>query len=103
MSADDGARGAWSLRERADGIGVLALDVPGDRLNLLSNRVFGELESAAADAGRRRWKGLLVVSAKPDGPNHERTGVSRPSTTPAIVGWMPVARNPAHTITPGTR
>ena len=41
--------------------------------------------------------------AKPDGPNQERAGVARPSSTPARVGWMPAAYKPIHTAAPGAR
>ena len=43
-----------------------------------------------------------AAARKPCSPNHERTGVSSPRITPAIVGWIPARRNPIHTTTPGT-
>jgi enoyl-CoA hydratase/carnithine racemase len=63
--ADTGT-GSIRLDTRPDGVAVLTLDQPGSRANILTKKLWAELEAALVLlADRHDLKGLVLTSAKP--------------------------------------
>lgn len=57
---------AFQFEERGDGIGLLTLDLPGKKVNTLSQAVLAELATLVARLGDRAdLRGLLLRSGKP--------------------------------------
>ncbi|MEM7199138.1 MAG: 3-hydroxyacyl-CoA dehydrogenase NAD-binding domain-containing protein [Planctomycetota bacterium] len=62
------AAGAVRLERRNDGVGILWLDVPGQRVNTLSPAMFDEFAARLNEVLRDRTvRGIVIASAKPDG------------------------------------
>ena len=58
---------AFTLEVGDDGLGILTFDLPGEKVNMLSRGVFGELSDMLGRMPREpRLRGLLVRSGKPD-------------------------------------
>jgi 3-hydroxyacyl-CoA dehydrogenase/enoyl-CoA hydratase/3-hydroxybutyryl-CoA epimerase len=86
---------AWRLEPHPSGFGVLWLDMPGSKLNVLGTPVFDELAALLERLPHRGLSGLVVASAKPGSfvagaDVHEIWGVSDPED-----GAMKAARGQA--------
>lgn len=59
--------GAWKLEDAGDGIAFLVFDVPGEKLNVLSEAVLRDLERVLEALGRdTTLRGLIVIGGKED-------------------------------------
>jgi enoyl-CoA hydratase/carnithine racemase len=54
-----------NLSVRPDGVGVLTLDQPGSKANVLTRELWQDIDAALDEAARQPLKGLVIASAKP--------------------------------------
>lgn len=54
-----------NLAVRPDGVGVLTLDQPGSKVNVLNRDLLQDIDAALDEAAKQPLKGLVIASAKP--------------------------------------
>lgn len=58
--------GAFQLEVRPDGIGIITIDVPGERVNTLKAEFGGQVEAILQQVAQSNLEGLVIISGKPD-------------------------------------
>lgn len=53
------------LDVRPDGVGLVTLDQPGSKANVLTRELWADLDAALDEAAKQPLKGLVIASAKP--------------------------------------